>query len=95
MTVEKTPKYLGAFAHQRADGSKPWVRESYHFGDTTYSIVYAKTPQEAKNMYGRMHLERVRVRRATNADIEAYDHDYELERSEVRIGRDTDDPYGA
>lgn len=61
-----------AFAPAREDGLKPWVRESYHFGETTYSIVYAETARDARDMYQRMHLEKVRARRATVEDIEAY-----------------------
>lgn len=51
------------------DGLKPWVRLSYHFGQTTESIVYAETSFEARHMYARMHLETVRVRRATDEDL--------------------------
>jgi hypothetical protein len=60
------------FAPARADGLKPWVRESYHFGETTNTIVYAESAAAARNMYARMHLETVRVRRATVEDVEAY-----------------------
>ena len=60
------------FAPARADGLKPWVRESYHFGETTYSIVYAETARDARDMYARMHLEKVKARRATLDDVERY-----------------------
>jgi len=58
------------FAPAREDGLKPWVRESYHFGQTTESIVWAADSAEARHMYSRMHLERIKVRRAKNADVE-------------------------
>lgn len=63
----KGPKYAPA----REDGLKPWVRESYHFGETSSEIVYAATASEVKNMYARMHLEQVKVRRATVEDVAA------------------------
>ena len=59
-----------AYAPLRDDGLKPWVRESYHFGKTHLSIEYAATAAEVKNRYARMHLEKVRVRRATVDDVE-------------------------
>jgi len=60
---------VSKFAPAREDGMKPWVRMSYHFGRETSQIVYAKSALDAKHMYGRMHLETVRVRRATPEDL--------------------------
>jgi hypothetical protein len=59
-----------AYAPEREDGLKPWVRTSYHFGETHESIEYAATAAEVKHMYQRMHLETIRVRRATVEDVE-------------------------
>jgi len=61
-----------SFAPARADGLKPWLRESYHFGETNFSIVYAESARDARNMYGKMHLETVKVRRATVEDVEKH-----------------------
>ena len=60
------------FAPVRADGLRAWVRESSHFGRTTHTIVWAETAAEARHASARMHLERIRVRRATVADVEAH-----------------------
>lgn len=60
---------MSAYAPPREDGKKPWVRESYHFGQRTSSIVYADTSREAKYAFAILHLERVKVRRATIEDL--------------------------
>jgi len=60
---------MSDFAPAREDGMKPWVRMSYHLGGETSQIVYAQSALDAKHMYGRVHLEIVRVRRATPEDL--------------------------
>lgn len=57
------------YAPAREDGLKPYVRESYHFGETYDTLVYAASADDARNAYARMHLERVTARRATPDDV--------------------------
>jgi hypothetical protein len=71
-TATNTTNAATKYAPPNPDGLKPWVRESYHFGETHHSIEYAATAREARDMYRKMHLETVRVRRATNEDVAAY-----------------------
>ena len=72
MTGTRTTPPGPRFAPAREDGLKPWVRASYHFGRTSHSIVWAGNASEARYAFGKMHLETVKIRRATPADVEAY-----------------------